>query len=382
MRIVYNIAGMYRPSGMERVLADKANWLTAHGHEVFIFTTEQKGRPIVFPLDKSIRVVDFGIGYEDNNGSSLWDKIIHYPGKQRKHRKALAKALMEIHPDITISMFCNEVNFLPSIKDGSHKLLEVHFSRFKRLQYGREGLWAIVDRFRSWQEEKQIKKYERFVVLTEEDKNNWGESNQIVHIPNFVSFHNQSPATLDTRIVMAIGRFTHQKGLERLIEAWYLVITRLGKDSGWILSLVGDGELREELQSQISRLGLTDSVILGHSELDMEKVYRGSSILALSSRYEGFGLVLIEAQAFGVPAVAFACQCGPRDIITDGENGILVPEGDVVGLADGLIKLMTDDDLRKRMGRNAWENAFRWEAGPIMEQWMKLFEEVLSQERQ
>ena len=83
MHILYNIAGFYRPAGMERVLCDKANWLVEHGHRVTILTTEQQGRPYAFPLDSRVVVIDLAIGYEDNNGGSLWDKLVHYPGKQR-----------------------------------------------------------------------------------------------------------------------------------------------------------------------------------------------------------------------------------------------------------------------------------------------------------
>ena len=149
MHILYNIAGLYRPAGMERVLTDKANWLVSHGYQVTILTTEQQGRPVAFPLDDRIVTRDLGIGYEDNNGKSLVDKLIHYPAKQLKHRKALKKALRELRPDITVSMFCNEVNLIHRMKDGSVKVLEVHFLRFKRLQYARRGLWALADRWRS-----------------------------------------------------------------------------------------------------------------------------------------------------------------------------------------------------------------------------------------
>ena len=96
MRIVYNIAGFYRPAGMERVLADKANWLVRHGHEVTILTTEQKGRPFAFPLDQEIEVRDLAIGYEDNNEGTLLDKVVHYPFKQKKHRKLLEQTLKEL----------------------------------------------------------------------------------------------------------------------------------------------------------------------------------------------------------------------------------------------------------------------------------------------
>ena len=371
MHILYNIAGLYRPAGMERVLTDKANWLVAHGYRVTILTTEQQGRPNAFPLDERIRTRDLGIGYEDNNGRSLADKFVHYPFKQRRHRKALEAALEELKPDISISMFCNEVNLLPGIKDGSKKVLEVHFSRFKRLQYGRKGLWALADRYRSMQDVRLVRKYSRFVVLTEEDKEYWGDTGNIQVISNPVGFEPVHPAPLDTKTVVAVGRYSHQKGLERLISAWALV-----QKEDWKLLLVGDGEKREQLEKQVETLGLKDSVVLGKTSSEMASVYRNASIVALSSRYEGLPMVLLEAQTFGVPVVSFDCKCGPREIIRDGETGLLVPEGDNYALARALERLMQDDDLRKEMGRKAFRNAEKWRLNAIMGKWTQLFQDI------
>jgi glycosyltransferase involved in cell wall biosynthesis len=372
MYIIYNIAGLYRPAGMERVLTDKANWLAGHGHRVTIVTTEQKGRPNAFALDSRVRTIDLGIGYEDNNGASLWDKLVHYPAKQRKHRKLLEKILREEKPDITVSMFCNEVNLVPGIKDGSKKVLEVHFSRFKRLQYGRKGLWAVADKLRSRQDARLIRRYDRFVVLTEEDKGLWGDTGNIRVIQNPVNFCPGSPAPLDSKTVIAVGRYTYQKGLERLLDAWGLL-----RIPGWSLRLVGDGEDREKLQAQIQKLELRDSVILGRAESDMASVYSGAALLVLPSRYEGLPMALLEAQAFGIPAVSFDCKCGPREIIRDAESGFIVPEGDVAALARAMERLMTDDGLRKKMGICAFKNADNWRTDRIMQKWISLFQEIL-----
>ena len=358
---------------MERVLALKANWLAGQGHRLTIVTTEQKGRPAAFPLDPRIEFIDLAIGYEDNNGGSLWDKLVHYPGKQRRHLKALTAVLMESRPDIAVSMFCNEVNLLPRIKDGSRKVLEVHFSRFKRLQYGRGGLWALADKIRSRHDASLVRRYHRFVVLTRQDKEFWGPMDNIRVIGNPLSFRPEEPASLDGKCVIAVGRYSLQKGLDRLVDAWSLINNK----EGWTLRLVGDGELREELEKQIKRLSLEGSVVLGRCENDMESAYRSASILALSSRYEGQPMVLLESQAFGVPAVSFDCKCGPREIIDDGKTGFLVEEGNVPALAKALEKLMQDDALRKEMGLNAFRKAVRWSPENIMPQWIRLFEEIL-----
>ncbi len=373
MHILYNIAGFYRPAGMERVLCDKANWLVEHGHRVTIVTTEQKGRPNAFPLDPRVEMTDLAVGYEDNNGGSLWDKLIHYPGKQARHRKALKAVLMEKKPDITVSMFCNEVNLVPRMKDGSRKVLEVHFSRFKRLQYARKGLWALVDRIRSRKDEELARQYDRFVVLTEEDKAYWGDIPGLHVIYNPVRLSPEKPASLDTKTVIAVGRYTHQKGLERLIQAW----SQIPEKDGWKLWLVGDGEQRPELEKLIRSMDLSGSVKLGRAESDMAAVYSQASILALTSRYEGLPMALLEAQTFGVPAVSFDCKCGPRDIITPGVDGVLVEEENVGAFAQGLSALMRDDALRKEMGLNAFRNSERWKPEIIMPQWIQLFGEIL-----
>ena len=376
MRIVYNIAGLYRPSGMEKILTDKANWLAAHGYQVTIITTEQKGRPDAFPLDSRIARRDLAIGYEDNNGASLWNKLIHYPLKQYRHRKRLTEALMEIRPDITVSMFCNDQGFLPSIKDGSRKVLELHFSRLKRLQYGRKGLWGLVDRLRSANEVRQVKRFDRFVTLTREDLSMWGDIPGICSIPNGIRLQDIVPGGHKCNTVIAVGRYMYQKGLDRLIDAWKIVCEELGTGHSWGLHLLGDGELRPQLQEQIDRLGLTGSVNLCGTVKDMPSEYRRAAILAMSSHYEGLPMALIEAQAYGLPAVSFDCKCGPREVIVDGRTGLLVPEGDVQALARALLDLIRDPERRRQMGAEAARMAVRFDFEAIMNQWDQLFKSV------
>lgn len=378
MNIVYTIAGTYRAAGMERVLADKANWFAAHGHTVTVVTTEQKGRADAFAMDPAIRHIDLGIGYEDNNGRSLWSKVLCYPFKQWKHRRRLTRVLERVRPDVTVSMFCNDEAFLPRIQDGSRKVLEVHFSRFKRLQYGRSGLWAIVDRLRSRSDLRHIRRFDRFVVLTREDRGYWGALENIAVIPNPLSSRPDRPSGLTAKTVVAVGRLSWQKGLERLVEAWHIVHPQAPE---WKLSLIGDGEMRETLAAQVRRLGLGDSVEMPGVLHDMDAVYRDASILALTSRYEGLPMVLLEAQSYGVPAVSFDCRCGPKDVIRSGENGLLVPEGDIEGFARALLQLIQSPEALKRIGAAAYADAVRWDRETIMQQWINLFESILSSRR-
>ena len=373
MKILYCIAGTYNSGGMERVLANKANWLVNHGYEVTIATTDQKGRRPFFSLDERIVCYDLEIGYEENNGKSFLNKLLRYPYKQYKHRKRLAALIKQIKPDITISMFCNDVSIIPRIKDKSKKILEIHFSKFKRIQYGRKGIWRIADTYRSKLEERQVKQFDRFIVLTEEDKTYWGNLTNIEVIPNARTFDPEHVASLDTKKVVAIGRFTYQKGFERLIDAWDMICRQHPE---WHLDIVGDGENRTQLQNLIDYYGIGDSITLCPPSNNIEGIYNNASIIALSSRYEGLPMILLEAQAYGLPIVAFDCKCGPSDVVTNGVDGYLVAEGDCHALSLKLSMVMENESLRQQMGREARKNSSRYSEENIMSKWNTLFQQL------
>ena len=373
MKILYCIAGTYNSGGMERVLANKANWLVAQGYEVTIATTDQKGRRPFFSLDERIVCHDLGIGYEENNGKSFLNKLLQYPYKQYKHRKRLTALIEQIKPDITISMFCNDVSILPRIKDKSKKILEIHFSKFKRIQYGRKGIWRIADTYRNKLEERQVKQFDRFIVLTEEDKKYWGDLANIEVIPNARTFNPEHTVPLDTKRVVAIGRFTYQKGFERLIEAWNMICR---KHPEWHLDIVGDGEERTRLQTLIDSYEIGDSTTLCPPSNDMDAVYNNASIIALSSRYEGLPMILLEAQAYGLPIVTFDCKCGPSDVVTNGVDGYLVAEGDCNALSQKLSMVMDNENLRLQMGKEARKNSCRYSEENIMSKWDRLFNQL------
>ena len=376
MKIIYCIAGTYNSGGMERVLANKVNHWIEKGHEVCIITTDQRGQKPFFAMDSRIRMVDLGIDYELNNGKSFWNKALHYPFKQALHKKRLEQVLKKEKADIVVSMFCNDASFLPSIKEGSKKVLEVHFSRFKRLQYARKGLWKLADMFRSWNDEKVASRFDKFVVLTEEDSAYWGGLKNLTVIPNARSFYSEVPAKLEVKRVIAVGRYSYQKGLDRLLLAWKEVIKQVPE---WKLHLVGDGELRQSLDKMCQDLGIQDSVVLGKAEKKMMEVYQEASVLALTSHYEGLPMVLLEAQAVGLPIVSFTCKCGPKDVIEEGLDGFLVPEGDVKALTEKLVRVMKDEPLRKEMGKRAWERSERYAVEVVMKKWDDLFAKLLKE---
>ena len=374
MKIVYCIAGTCHSGGMERVLANKANFLARQGYDIVIVTTDQQGLPPFFSLDQRIRCIDLNVNYEENNGKSFANKLLHYPLKQYRHKKRLAIILKREKPDVTVSMFCNDAGFITRLNDGSKKVLEIHFSKFKRLQYGRKGVWRLADLWRSKQDEKTVKRFDKFVVLTEEDKGYWGNLPNIAVIPNANTFVTNQTALLENKKVIAVGRYTYQKGFERLIKAWKILASQF---PDWKLDIIGEGEEHEALQKLIDSYRLEKQVALVYPTKQIESVYRNASLLVLPSRYEGLPMVLLEAQTFGLPIVAFACKCGPKDIISDKKTGILVAEGDVEGLAKGMSVLMGNEALRKQMGVKAKAASWRYDEDTIMNKWLDLFHQLM-----
>lgn len=375
MKIVYCIAGTYNSGGMERVLANKANWLTAHGHEVTIVTSDQRGRKPFFALDSRIRCFDLGIDYEATNSRSFFTKFSRYPLKKWRHRRRLSKLLRRLRPDITVSMFCGEASFLPSIADGSRKVLEVHFSRFKRLQYGRRGLWRLADRWLSRADLLTARRFDRFVTLTRQDSAYWSGIDDIEVIPNAVSFETDDTADTSSRTVIAVGRLSHQKGFDRLLDAWAEAVAA---NPGWQLKIYGSGPLRQQLQQRIDELGISSSAHICAPVGDIRGAYLEASILAMTSRYEGLPMALIEAQTCGLPIVAMSCKCGPADVVSDGVDGWLTPDDDTAAFASRLSQLMADSDMRRRFALRARENSRRFATDRIMARWTDLFHRLTS----
>ncbi len=373
MKVIYCIAGLRHSGGMERVLTNKANYLVELGVQVLVVTTDQYGENNFFALSPKVRTVDLGINYEENNGKSFWNKLVQYPFKLYAHKKKLFKLLQQEKPDIVISMFCNDVSFLWKIKDGSKKVLEIHFSRYKRLQYGRTGIWRLADKLRSWMDLRTVSRYDRFVVLTKEDAGYWGNLPNIEVIANARTFSPESSAPLYNKRVIAAGRYDYQKGFEDLIAAWAIVAKM---HPNWKLDIFGNGQLEKTLNNQINKAGLRECVSLKPPVPHIGEELLQSSIFAMSSRYEGLPMVLLEAQAYGLPVVSYACKCGPRDVITHGVDGFLVPEGNIPELANKLIQLIEDPDRRKQMGNSAKENSNQFSEEKIMKQWLDLFGEL------
>ena len=271
-----------------------------------------------------------------------------------------------------MSLYPSESSFIPEIKDGSKKVLELHFNKFFRLQYGRSGVIGWIDHWRTRQDERIVRRFDKFVVLTDEDKGYWGSLPNLEVIPNAAMTMGDRYSDVMNKRVIAVGRLDYQKGFDRLIRAWQKVQSE-GRFADWKLDIFGQGEWREMLQQMICKSGLGNTVKIHQPTKQIGGEYVQSDMLVMSSHYEGFPMVMIEAMACGLPVVSFDFKCGPKDIIKPDENGLIVSDGDIDGLAEAMMTLMRDEKKRKLFSQNARQVVDTYSEENVMARWISLF---------
>lgn len=341
MKLLYITNGITGVGGLERVLSIKASYFAAEGgYDVHIVSLNEAGRTPFYPFDRRVKFHTVETGR---------NKLRYFSGLRRLVR--------EIRPDVI------------SVCDDGLKgvFVPLWIGRRGGIVYERHAAREMTSRG-GFLMNIGAGLYDRFVVLTRENARQWPVKNVRV-IPNPLSFYPDSVSPLNRKRIIAVGKVTHHKGYDLLLEAWRLIA---GSHPDWRVDIFGiesdGGELRRAAGGTALRINPPDS--------DIERQYLTSSICALPSRHEGFGMVLTEAMACGVPCVAFDCPCGPRDIIRDGEDGFLVPNGDTEEFARKLSTLMDNTRLRKSMGEAARRNVRRYDIKTVAGQWDELFREI------
>lgn len=375
LKIVYITPALYMAGGVERVLTLKANYFAEHfGYDITIILTEGKDKPLFYPLSDKIKVVNLNIGFEELWTCSFVKKVWVYLKKQRRYKKALTSELMRLRPDITISLLRREINFLNEIKDGSRKIGELHINRANYRNFETNESNYFKNLFaKLWSNNllSHLGQLDKLVVLTEKDREAWKELDNVVTIPDPLSFVPTSVSPLTEKRVLAIARYSHEKGIDLLLKAWSKVAQQM---PDWRLVVFGDGD-RKVYEQIINDLHIDSSRCqLNGRTNDVEMEYCNSSIFVLSSRFEGFGMVLTEAMACGLPVVSFDCPWGPRSIISDGKDGFLVENGNVDALASSLSHLMQNPSLCKSMAKVGQMNVQRFYMEQIANRWKDVFE--------
>ena len=215
---------------------------------------------------------------------------------------------------------------------------------------------------------------EHIVALTERDRNRWIEAarprGSVACIPNPLPFDvPEQPAPRTTKKVLAVGRLVQAKGFDVLLRAWSVVVQQA---PDWELMIIGEGEERPALEALRDQLGLHDSVTLPGIYPDVTKAYEQTAIFCLSSRYEGFGLVLIEAMAYGLPIVSTDCDTGPRELLGGSQAGVLVPVGNQAALAAELLRVISCPKVAAQLGAAGRDKAGEYSVERVARQWDEL----------
>ena len=392
MKIAYCLFGTYSAGGLERVTAVKANWLAEHGYEVYLVTSGHAGRPSYYPLHPSVKHIDLGLCYEVPGAISRFEAYRRNLPKYRKHKELLEQLFAEIRPDIAVAAGWHEGTFLYQLKDGSKKIIEHHIwrnanfalyslylkqmSHVTLLRRVKSGLLVLWNRWLTYKQGRYDQKFDRLVVLTEEDKTYCTHCPTTSVIPNPITAPSSEMSPLSDKVILAVGRLDNQKNFPGLIDIWALI----AKDyPDWKLRIVGEGYTDTRILQKVKEYSLEGQFELCPFTSNVQEHYLSSSIFTMTSDFEGFGLVLVEAESMGLPLVSYACPCGPRDIIRDGQDGFLVERGDMKTFAARLRQLIEDEELRRRMGQAAKVNSQRFSLDNVMKQWEALFAELTTE---
>lgn len=353
LKIMFFIGNMSSYGGTERVLSVIANGLARREYQVFIVSLWGQGKSF-FRLEEGVKIYWAGQG-QKRTGIR---RNLHYL------TVVLEKEKPEILIDVDMILGCYSY-FLKRLRPELYWISWEHFTfchPFKKNRLLRKLVRRVVVRYA-----------DHVVVLTDADKRSYEKKLSprclITRIYNPAPYDKVFSEHKEKPVIFAAGRLVKEKGFDLLIQSWRLLEHRYPQ---WRLVIAGEGEDRRKLQNMASDANLNRIHFIG-TVADIEKYYEQAAFFVLPSRYEGFGMTLVEAMCFSTPVVSYACPEGPKEIIADGENGFLVPQGNIEEFARKMELLMKDAGLRRRMGERALENARRFNKECILDEWESIF---------
>ena len=377
LKIVYVTPQLYTADGVARVLTMKANYFVEHyGYDITVILTEGKGKPLFYELSDKIHVINLNLNFEEIWHCSFAKKTLLYLKKQRQYKRMLTETLMNIRPDITVTLLRREINFINDIKDGSRKIGEMHIlrSHFRNFEKNQTNFWKeLFSKYWNYRLIGKLRALDCMIVLTEKDCKAWNDLDNVVAIPNPLPLMPKSVSTLSEKRVIAVGRYYQEKGFDLPLEAWSKVYA---KHPDWRLEIFGDGdtEVYKKIRDDLN-IPASSCIINGRTNA-IEQEYLKSSVFVCSSRFEGFGMVIVEAMACGLAVVSFDCPWGPGSIIADGEDGILVENGRVDLLAEALDDVISSPEKQRSMAVKAAKSVQRFRMDQIAQRWKTLFQQL------
>ncbi|MFR2820790.1 glycosyltransferase family 4 protein [Clostridium sp.] len=366
MRIIILSSNMTDTGGIQRLTATLANsFIKKSDIDVHIINTGLKKGKERFYIDDRIENIYMNIEPQNLFGLNIIQKLVDNMKTFYKIKRFFKDYSFSNDKNIVIALGHSQSCLLPYVIPKEDNI-NIIGSQHNPISYNL--IYSIIRQI-------SLKKLDKYILLNETMQEdflkhyNFGNT-CIIENPNRI---NGKKSDLNNKIVIAVGRMTEQKNFETLINMWSDIKE---KNINWTLRIIGDGPLREELLNQIKKLNLEDVIELKSFNSNIENEYYKADILAMTSIYEGFGLVLVEAQSCGIPTIAFDCPTGPRNIINDGIDGYLIENGDAKQFIKKLDDLMNNNEMRWKMGDNAFENSKRFDVETITEKWIKLFNEI------
>ncbi len=364
---------MANVAGTERVMSDKINWLAEHGHIVSLVTYEQGNHPLSLSLHPNVKINDLDVRFFKLCYFSFIRKMWCLKKMKSIFKVRLQKVVDDFSPDVIIATTYS-INLLKEIvylDTTARIIMESHtacFSVSKEYDYYSNYIMRFVGRLYDAYNYRSLRALSLLIVLTDGDKRDWSRyTNKLKVLPNPLTYYPKQieEKKLPNRII-CVGRLNVQKGFDLLIDAFAMIASQCAQ---WHIDIYGHGEDENKLHNQIRKHSLDTRVRIHKPIANIYKEYMQSDFLVLSSRYEGFGLVLVEAMSCGIPCVAFKCKYGPDEIIKDGIDGLLVENGAVSDLANKMLWMIKHDSERMEMGKMARNSALRYKKERVMLEW-------------
>tara|TARA_R110001592_G_scaffold21940_4_gene87795 strand:- start:476 stop:1594 length:1119 start_codon:yes stop_codon:yes gene_type:complete len=370
VKIVFIIDQVYLHGGIERVLSIKSNYLSKlKTFDIHIITTEQKNNQACYYFSNLIKFQDLNINYHRDKSYFHPRNLVKVPN----HIIKINTALKVINPNIVV--VCShsvDTYFLPFIRKKIPKIKEFHYSKFIE-EDKRTGQASIFKKLFFKFVDFVESKYDKLVILNKDEAHYYKSDNTII-IPNPLTFYPENISDLGNPIVISAGRIAPVKRYDLMIDIWELVHK---KNKTLELHIYGSGEPHyvKKLQEQIDSKKLSKTVFLKEATDQIQSKMLHSSLFIMTSDNECFPLVLLEAQACGLPIVSRDCPYGPKNIICS-KTGILVKMNDNKGFAQAILDMISNDEKRKELGRNARLNATNYDIEKIMNKWLHLFNDL------
>ena len=383
MKIFYILKSFAAKGGEERVMADKMNYLAEYGHEITLITSEQGGHSLAFPLNNSIRHIDLNTRFFTITNQPILKKLYNLHRMRKQFIERLTTVVNNLHPDIMTSTIIPLKNIRlttnVSKSTGVPLILESHLAfkaTVKQNDFANNTIkWHIAKIYDIWNL-LPLRHCTQLITLTNGDAINWRKyCKNVSVIPNPVT---NIPSTINDvpkmpNRIIAVGRLHAQKGFDLLIEAYSIIADKI---PDWYIDIYGHGIEKDNLTKMIHEKGLDKRINLKGETNSIYDEYKKSQFFVLSSRYEGFGLVLVEAMSCGIPCVSFRCEYGPEDIIFDGINGLLANDGDVLDFSNKILWMATHTKKRQEFGNKARQAIFCYDKDYIMRKWISLFNNI------